>query len=87
MVLFGVIGYLMRKYRYDTPPLVLALVLGPMMEAALRRSLLLSEGNPAIFIQRPISAALMLISLFLLASAVLPGLIKKRKKIALNVEE
>lgn len=87
MVLFGVIGYLMRKYRYDTPPLVLALVLGPMMEAALRRSFLLSEGSPAIFIQRPISAALMLISLFLLASAVLPGLIKKRKKIALNVEE
>ena len=58
-----------------------------MMEAALRRSLLLSDGSPAIFFQRPISAALMLISLFLLASSTIPGLIRKRKKIALNVED
>ena len=87
MLIFGIVGYLMRKFRYEAP---LGPCFGPGADdgrGLARTPLLMSAGSPVIFFQRPISAALMLISLFLLASAVLPGLIKKRKKIALNVEE
>lgn len=78
MVIFGLIGYLFKKFEYEGAPLVLALVLGPMMETALRRSLLLSAGDPMIFFTRPISAVLMLISFFLLVFPLLPRLGKKR---------
>ncbi len=78
MVFFGFVGYLFKKFEYEAAPLVLALVLGPMLEAALRRSLLLSAGNPTIFFTRPISAVLMLVSFLLLASPLIPRLKKKR---------
>jgi putative tricarboxylic transport membrane protein len=78
MVIFGLIGYLFKKFQYEGAPLVLALVLGPMMETALRRSLLLSAGDPMIFFTRPISAVLMLISFFLLVFPLVPWLRKKR---------
>jgi len=78
MVIFGLIGYLFKKFEYEGAPLILALVLGPMMETALRRSLLLSAGDPMIFLARPISAILMLISLFLLVFPLIPWLSKKR---------
>ncbi len=78
MVIFGIIGYLFKKFEYEAAPLVLALVLGPMLEAALRRSLLLSAGNPLIFFTRPISAALMIVSFLLLVSPLVPRLKKQR---------
>jgi putative tricarboxylic transport membrane protein len=78
MVIFGLIGYLFKKFEYEAAPLILALVLGPMLETALRRSLLLSAGDPMIFLTRPISAVLMLISFFLLAYPLVPWLRKKR---------
>jgi len=78
MVIFGLIGYLFKKFEYEAAPLILALVLGPMLETALRRSLLLSAGDPAIFLTRPISAILILISFFLLAYPLVPWLRKKR---------
>lgn len=81
MVVFGVIGYLMRKYRYDAPPLVLAYVLGTRIEESLRRSLLISNGNPFIFVERPISAAIIVLTVFLLASSLFPTLRKKRERI------
>ena len=58
MVGFGLLGYLFRKFEYEAAPLILALVLGPMLEAALRRSLLLSAGSPLIFVTRPISGTM-----------------------------
>ena len=67
MVIFGVIGYFLRKFQYPTAPALLALVLGPMLEKALRQSLLISGGSSLIFFTRPISAVLMAISIFLLA--------------------
>lgn len=85
MVVFGLIGYLFKKFEYEAAPLVLALVLGPMLEAALRRSLLLSAGNPTIFLTRPISTVLMLISLSLLLFPLVPKVRKKRA--ALSKEE
>jgi putative tricarboxylic transport membrane protein len=66
MIIFGVIGYIMRKCKYESPPLVLAFILGPRLEQSLRQSLLLSRGSSAIFISRPISAACLIIAAILL---------------------
>jgi putative tricarboxylic transport membrane protein len=59
MVIFGVLGYLMRKFSYEPAPLVLAFVLGPMIEISLRQSLILSEGSFLIFFVRPIAGVLL----------------------------
>lgn len=77
MFLFGILGYLMKKYGYEPAPLVLAFVLGPMFENALRQSLSISRGDPMIFLSRPISAVFVLIAFFLLFS---PLLLKKLGK-------
>ncbi len=66
MLIFGIIGYLMKKFRYEGAPLVLALVIGPMLEESFRQSLMLSGGNFYIFISRPISLAFLLIAAVLL---------------------
>lgn len=68
MVIFGLIGYGMKKFDFEAAPLVLALVLGPMMENAFRRSLVLSDGNFKIFFTRPLSAIFILIALIILFS-------------------
>ena len=59
MLAFGIIGYVMRKFEIPVAPAILALVLGDMAELALRRSLLLSLGDPLILVSRPISAVLL----------------------------
>ena len=56
MIIFGIVGYLFRKFDYEGAPLILAFVLGPMLELNLRQSLLLSKGSFQIFFTRPISA-------------------------------
>jgi putative tricarboxylic transport membrane protein len=61
-VVFGAIGYLMKRLQYPAAPLVLALVLGNMLENSLRQSLLLSRGNISIFFTRPLSLIILLIS-------------------------
>jgi putative tricarboxylic transport membrane protein len=81
MVIFGIIGYLFKKFEYEGAPLVLALVLGPMMETALRRSLLMENGDPTIFLRRPISVSVLSISIFLLISPLFPWLRKKRSSL------
>jgi putative tricarboxylic transport membrane protein len=60
MILFGVVGYLMRKFDYPAAPVVLALVLGPLMETNFRRALQISQGDYSIFLTHPISAFLLL---------------------------
>ena len=57
MIGFGAVGYLMKKFDYEGAPLVLAFVLGPLLENNLRKSLILSQGDFAIFVTRPLSAA------------------------------
>ena len=81
MIAFGVLGYLMRKYKFEMPPLILALVLGPMMESNLRLSLLMSQGDPTTFLRRPLSALFMVVSTLLIVLAMLPGIQKKRAKL------
>ena len=58
MVAFGLIGYLMRKLNFDAGPLVLALILGPLVERSFRQSLLMSGGEPTIFLTRPLSGGI-----------------------------
>ena len=62
MLAFGILGYLMRKFDFPAAPVVLALVLGPMVEGSLRQSLSISHGSLAIFFNRPIAAVLLFIS-------------------------
>ncbi len=68
MMLFGIVGYLMRKLDYPMAPAVLAIVLGPLAEPALRQSLLISNGSFLIFVDRPMSAAIMVaaVAMFIL---------------------
>jgi len=66
MALFGLLGYLMRKLDFPAAALILGLVLGDMLERALRQSLMMSQGNLAILVTRPISATLLFIALVLL---------------------
>ncbi len=87
MLFFGVVGYLMKKFDYETAPLVLALVLGPMMENALRQSLIMSQGSGAIFITRPISLVIVLVVVALLVLPLMPWVKKKREVIAEISEE
>lgn len=68
MNLFGFVGYLFKRFKFEEAPFMLAFVLGPMFENSLRRSLMLSRGDPAIFFTRPISAIFLLAGAFLLFS-------------------
>jgi len=81
MLIFGIIGYLMKKFGYEGAPLVLAFVLGPLMENNLRKSLIISQGDFSIFLVRPLAAASLILALFLLISPLIPGLGKKRRAI------
>ncbi|MBB4257486.1 MULTISPECIES: tripartite tricarboxylate transporter permease [unclassified Bradyrhizobium] len=84
MIAFGIIGYFMRKLGYEPAPLVLAFVLGPMMENNLRKSLILSQGDLWTFVQRPISGVCLVFALVLLIAPLLPSLRKKRELVALD---
>ena len=79
MILFGIIGYWMKKFHYDAAPLVMAFVLGPMLEENVRQALLISKGDAAIFFQRPISSLFMTVSLILLISPHLLRLFRKKR--------
>jgi putative tricarboxylic transport membrane protein len=86
MTLFGFVGYIMRKYRYEAAPLVLAYVLGPMFEDALRQSLTISGGDLLIFVSRPISGVTLAITAMLLLSPLIPKIRKKREALPLGEE-
>jgi TctA family transporter len=80
VALFGLIGYLFIKLGCEPAPLLLGLILGPMMEEYLRRALLISRGDWAVFVTRPISASLLVAALLLLVIVLLPAVKKKRKE-------
>jgi putative tricarboxylic transport membrane protein len=82
MLLFGTLGYLMRKFAYEGAPLILAFVLGPILEQALRQSLLISKGSFMIFITRPISGITLGVAFLLLVSAIVPYVKKRRRELA-----
>jgi putative tricarboxylic transport membrane protein len=86
MLFFAVIGYGMRKLDFDPAPLPLAFVLGPMVERSLRQSLLISGGDPAIFVTRPISGTLIAIFVLLIAGQCILSIKREmgRKKKSVN---
>jgi len=72
MLFFGVVGYSMRKNGFPLAPFIIARVLSPVLEPAFRRSLMVSDGSFDIFIQRPISLSIIIISFIVLIWAVVP---------------
>ena len=79
MLIFGIVGYLMKKFQYDGAPLVLAVVLGPMLEEAFRQSLMLSKGNFShLSFRGPLSLSFLIVAFLLL---VVP-IITQRKKLS-----
>lgn len=79
LVAFGVLGFIMRRYDYPIAPVVVGLILGPMADSALRRSLQMSLGDPMILLQHPGSAAMIAIAaIALLAPFVFKGLARFR---------
>ena len=73
-------GVIFRKLNCEPAPLFLGFVVGPLFEENLRRSLIVSRGDPAIFIQRPISAGLLAVAALILIVSFLPAVLAKREK-------
>ena len=84
MLIFGIVGYLMRKLDYPMAPAVLAIVLGPLAEPALRQSLIGSQGDVMIFFERPISGTIMAIAIILFALPLIKIVRNRLKKPKLN---
>jgi TctA family transporter len=77
---FGVLGYLFWKLDCEPAPLILGMILGPLMEENLRRALVLSGGDPLVFLERPISLSLLLGALALVALFAMPNLRRSREE-------
>jgi putative tricarboxylic transport membrane protein len=78
---FGMVGFLLKKFGFETPPLILAFVLGPLVEKSFRQSLMMSGGNFSIFITQPISAFFILAALGVIITAFI-----KKKPFAKDIE-
>jgi len=78
--IFGILGYVFIQLKCEPAPLILAFVLGPLMEENLRRALLISRGDPTVFITRPISAGFMIATVLFLLVMVVPAVRKKREE-------
>jgi putative tricarboxylic transport membrane protein len=81
-LLFGVVGYLMRKVDFPVAPMVLATVLAKLMETSFMQSLVMSKGSPLIFFTRPISIAFIVLT----AASVVSGILLRRKARSQQVE-
>jgi len=79
MLFFGVIGYLMNKFRFPVVPLLLAIILGPALEEHLRMSLIISQGDYSIFFTHPISLTFLLVSFFSFILPIAGSMLSRRK--------
>jgi putative tricarboxylic transport membrane protein len=80
MALFGFLGYLFGKLECEPAPMLLGFILGPMMEEYLRRALLLSRGDPLVFLQRPISLTMLILAALAMAVVLSPAIRSKREE-------
>ncbi len=80
MVVTGGLGYLLRRLEFDVAPLVLALVLGPQIEVALRQSLNINRGNLLVFFQRPISLVFMALVLMTILIPLVKGIYRSGRR-------
>jgi TctA family transporter len=81
MAVFGLLGYICMKLACEPAPMILGFILGPLMEENLRRAMLLSRGDPTVFLTKPISAGFMIASVLLLLAVALPAMRKKREEV------
>jgi TctA family transporter len=79
--IFGVIGFIWVVLECQPAPLLLGFVLGPLMEENLRRAMLISRGDPTVFVTRPISLSFMIVTLLILIIMVLPAVRARRDAI------
>src|SRR5690606_29073253 len=89
IALFGAVGWLLIKLDCEPAPLLLGFILGPLLEEYLRRAMIISRGDPTIFInfyERPISAILLTLSVIALVIVFLPNVAKKRKEVFVEEE-
>jgi putative tricarboxylic transport membrane protein len=77
---FGLLGLVLMKLDFAPAPLLLGFILGPMMEENLRRSMIMSKGDPSIFVSRPLSAVLLLVSALLIVSMFVPMVRSKKEE-------
>ena len=87
VIFFGVVGYLMKKTGFEPGPLVLAFVLGSILETAFRQSMRIFDGNPTGFVTRPISGTLFVAGVLALLVPVGLRLIRARRTAAVPPEE
>ncbi len=84
MIMAGIVGYILKRYKYPTAPFVLSMVLTKMLEVNLRRSFLISRGSPWVFFQKPISAILMLLLIAIILTPLVKSILRhaREKKLA-----
>ena len=80
MALFGLLGYGFSKLDCEPAPMLLAFILGPLMEEYLRRAMLMSRGDPMVFLRRPISATLLVMALLAMLLVFIPAFSKTREE-------
>jgi len=78
--ILGFLGYLFVKLECEPAPLILGFVLGPLMEENLRRGMLISRGDPSIFLTRPLSLVFLIMAFILLMVITIPTIRKKREE-------
>jgi TctA family transporter len=79
-VLFGLLGYVFIKLGCEPAPLLLAMVLGPMMEDELRRGMTIHKGDPSVFLKSPFSVAMLVLAVLLLVMVVMPAVSRRREQ-------
>jgi putative tricarboxylic transport membrane protein len=83
---FGLMGYALLKLKCEPAPLLLGFVLGPMLEENLRRAMILGRGDPSIFVTRPISLTLLLLTVAVLVVMLMPAIRKKREEVFVEAD-
>jgi len=78
-LVFGLMGYVMKQFRFEPAPVLLGFVLGPMLEENFRRSMLLYSGDFSIFVTRPISGVLVACAVALIGFTVFSSIKARRK--------
>ena len=78
LYVFGLLGFVMRRWNIPVAPAVIGLILGPLAETQARRALAISQGDASVFITQPISASILAISLLLLIVPLIVQLVRQR---------
>jgi TctA family transporter len=78
---FGLIGYVLVKLECEPAPLLLGFILGPLLEENLRRAMIISRGNALVFVERPISAGILVLAVVVLVVVFLPSVSRRREEI------